>query len=194
MKLKYFGHLMRRKDLLEKSLMLGTIDGKRRRDQQRMRWLDGVTEAVGVNLSGLQGIVKDRKAWRNVVHGVTMDLKDFKYDGQHVIEVDEGNTAVIACDLPESHPKAQVRYSVKQEWLEASRDNYLIMPSGNLQIVNASQDDEGTYKCAAYNPVTQEIKTSVSSERLRVRRKSPVLNIGFHEYWVPCHVVLSPFC
>ncbi|KFP99823.1 Brother of CDO, partial [Haliaeetus albicilla] len=100
------------------------------------------------------------------------DLKDFKFDGQHVIEVDEGNTAVIACDLPESHPKAQVRYSVKQEWLEASRDNYLIMPSGNLQIVNASQEDEGTYKCAAYNPVTQEVKTSVSSERLRVRRST----------------------
>ncbi|KAJ7320292.1 hypothetical protein JRQ81_019803 [Phrynocephalus forsythii] len=100
------------------------------------------------------------------------NLKDFKYYGQHVIEVDEGNTAVIACDLPESHPKAQVRYSVKQEWLEASRDNYLIMPSGNLQIVNASQDDEGTYKCAAYNPVTQEVKTSVSSERLRVRRST----------------------
>lgn len=52
-----------------------------------------------------------------------------------------------------------------------STDNYLIMPSGNLQIVNASQEDEGTYKCAAYNPVTQEVKTSVSSERLRVRRK-----------------------
>ncbi|XP_077198109.1 brother of CDO isoform X2 [Paroedura picta] len=100
------------------------------------------------------------------------NLKDFKYDGQHVIEVDEGNTAVIACDLPESHPKAQARYSVKQEWLETSRDNYLIMPSGNLQIVNASQDDEGTYKCAAYNPVTQEVKTSVSSERLRVRRST----------------------
>ncbi|XP_009865398.1 PREDICTED: brother of CDO [Apaloderma vittatum] len=100
------------------------------------------------------------------------NLKDFKFDGQHVIEVDEGNTAVIACDLPESHPKAQVRYSVKQEWLEASRDHYLIMPSGNLQIVNASQEDEGTYKCAAYNPVTQEVKTSVSSERLRVRRST----------------------
>ncbi|XP_071416840.1 brother of CDO isoform X2 [Pithys albifrons albifrons] len=100
------------------------------------------------------------------------NLKDFKFDGQHVIEVDEGNTAVIACDLPESQPKAQVRYSVKQEWLEASRDNYLIMPSGNLQIVNASQEDEGTYKCAAYNPVTQEVKTSVSSERLRVRRST----------------------
>lgn len=52
------------------------------------------------------------------------DLKDFKFDGQHVIEVDEGNTAVIACDLPESHPKAQVRYSVKHEWLEASRGEH----------------------------------------------------------------------
>ncbi|KAF7251252.1 ICOS ligand [Varanus komodoensis] len=62
MKLKSFGHLMRRKDSLEKSLMLGTIDGKRRRGRQRMRWLDGVTEAVGVSLSGLQGMVEDRKA------------------------------------------------------------------------------------------------------------------------------------
>uniref|UniRef100_A0ABI7XHL0 BOC cell adhesion associated, oncogene regulated n=1 Tax=Felis catus TaxID=9685 RepID=A0ABI7XHL0_FELCA len=100
------------------------------------------------------------------------NLQDFKLDVQHVIEVDEGNTAVIACHLPESHPKAQARYSVKQEWLEASRDNYLIMPSGNLQIVNASREDEGTYKCAAYNPVTQEVKTSGSSDRLRVRRSA----------------------
>ncbi|EHH16061.1 hypothetical protein EGK_11296 [Macaca mulatta] len=103
---------------------------------------------------------------------IPLDLEDFKLDVQHVIEVDEGNTAVIACHLPESHPKAQVRYSVKQEWLEASRGNYLIMPSGNLQIVNASQEDEGMYKCAAYNPVTQEVKTSGSSDRLRVRRST----------------------
>ncbi|KAF7253367.1 Claudin-10 [Varanus komodoensis] len=68
MKLKYFGHLMRGKDSLENSLMLGSIDDKRRRGRQRMRWLDGVTEAVGVSLSGLQGMVEDRKAWRNVVH------------------------------------------------------------------------------------------------------------------------------
>lgn len=55
-----------------------------------------------------------------------------------------------------------------------SSDNYLIMPSGNLQIVNASQEDEGMYKCAAYNPVTQEVKTSGTSDRLRVRRKGRV--------------------
>uniref|UniRef100_A0A8D2J217 Reverse transcriptase domain-containing protein n=1 Tax=Varanus komodoensis TaxID=61221 RepID=A0A8D2J217_VARKO len=69
-KLKYFGHLMRRKDSLEKTLMLETIDGKRRRGQQRMRWLDGVTGEMGVSLGGLRGMVEDRKAWRNVVHVV----------------------------------------------------------------------------------------------------------------------------
>ncbi|KAF7241994.1 Kelch-like protein 1 [Varanus komodoensis] len=72
MKLRYFGHLMRKKDSLEKSLMLGTIEGKRRRGRQIMRWLDGVTEAVGESLGGLRGMVEDRKAWRNVVHGVVM--------------------------------------------------------------------------------------------------------------------------
>ncbi|KAF7250820.1 Stromelysin-1 [Varanus komodoensis] len=77
MKLKYFGHLMRRKDSLEKTLMLGTIDGKRRRGRQRMRWLHGVTEAVGVSLSGLRGMVEDRKAWKNVVHGVALGLLYF---------------------------------------------------------------------------------------------------------------------
>ncbi|XP_048030606.1 brother of CDO isoform X1 [Megalobrama amblycephala] len=99
-------------------------------------------------------------------------LRDFEPDDQQEIEVDEGNTAVIECHLPESQPKAQVRYSVKQEWLETSKGNYLIMPSGNLQIANATQDDEGPYICAAYNPVTQEVKTSTSTDRLRIRRST----------------------
>ncbi|XP_047423981.1 brother of CDO isoform X2 [Mugil cephalus] len=99
-------------------------------------------------------------------------LRDFEPDDQQEIEVDEGNTAVIECHLPESQPKAQVRYSVKQEWLETSKGNYLIMPSGNLQIANATRDDEGPYKCAAYNPVTQEVKTSTSADRLRIRRST----------------------
>ncbi|KAM9839153.1 brother of CDO [Aulostomus maculatus] len=99
-------------------------------------------------------------------------LRDFEPDDQQEIEVDEGNTAVIECHLPESQPKAQVRYSVKQEWLETSKGNYLIMPSGNLQIANATQEDEGPYKCAAYNPVTEEVKTSTSADRLRIRRST----------------------
>ncbi|XP_072234441.1 brother of CDO [Leuresthes tenuis] len=99
-------------------------------------------------------------------------LRDFEPDDQQEIEVDEGNTAVIECHVPESQPKAQVRYSVKQKWLIKSKGNYLIMPSGNLQIANATRDDEGPYKCAAYNPVTQEVKTSTSTDRLRIRRST----------------------
>ncbi|XP_041269887.1 cell adhesion molecule-related/down-regulated by oncogenes [Onychostruthus taczanowskii] len=99
-------------------------------------------------------------------------LADFDALGTAAVAAEEGGTALIGCKVPESHPKAQVRFQVRGKWLEQSTDNYLILPSGNLQILNVSLEDKGSYKCAAYNPVTHDLRVELTARKLTVTRPS----------------------
>ncbi|XP_036049282.1 cell adhesion molecule-related/down-regulated by oncogenes isoform X3 [Onychomys torridus] len=104
-------------------------------------------------------------------------LGDFDSSTMHVITAEEKNTGFIGCRVPESNPKAEVRYKIRGKWLNYSTGNYIILPSGNLQILNVSSKDKGSYKCAAYNPVTSELKVEPTGRKLLVSRPS---SDGFH--------------
>ncbi|NXL65626.1 CDON protein, partial [Chordeiles acutipennis] len=99
-------------------------------------------------------------------------LAHFETSVKPAVAAEEGGTAFIACRVPESNPKAQVRFQARGKWLEQSTDNYLILPSGNLQILNVSLEDRGSYKCAVYNPVTHDLRVEPTGRKLVVTRSS----------------------
>ncbi|XP_054549164.1 cell adhesion molecule-related/down-regulated by oncogenes isoform X2 [Talpa occidentalis] len=99
-------------------------------------------------------------------------LGDFGSSTKPVITAEEKSTGFIGCRVPESNPKAEVRYKIRGKWLKHSTENYLILPSGNLQILNVSLEDKGSYKCAAFNPVTHELKVEPIGQKLLVSRAS----------------------
>ncbi|KAF7245552.1 Ubiquitin-conjugating enzyme E2 variant 3 [Varanus komodoensis] len=141
MKLKYFGQLMRRKDSLEKSLMLGTIDGKRRRGRQRIRWLDGVTEVVGVSLSGLRGMVEDRKAWRNVVHGV-MKVEVMTYVSWKMSGFPKNRVIGIGCNLDSVRFQYIITNQLKTQ--TSGKNNWIIGEQGENKVTAWSASNSVT--------------------------------------------------
>ncbi|XP_060779498.1 cell adhesion molecule-related/down-regulated by oncogenes isoform X2 [Neoarius graeffei] len=106
------------------------------------------------------------------------DIKEFGQTHQRSLVEKEGNIAVIQCQLPWSNPPALPRYRIRGKWLEESTDEYLILPSGNLQIVSVSPEHQGMYKCGAYNPVTREVKVESYGTKLLVKNSNGPTSMG----------------
>uniref|UniRef100_A0A8C5MT37 Cell adhesion associated, onco regulated n=1 Tax=Leptobrachium leishanense TaxID=445787 RepID=A0A8C5MT37_9ANUR len=100
-------------------------------------------------------------------------LGEFDPLARFSVTAQEGGSALIGCRIPDSNPKPHIRYKIRGKWVDKSTDKFLVLPSGNLQILNVSEEDRGSYKCAAYNSVTEELKVNPATYRLIINRSPP---------------------
>ncbi|XP_038362603.1 cell adhesion molecule-related/down-regulated by oncogenes isoform X3 [Canis lupus familiaris] len=153
-------------------------NGKRLdRNMEQIKIHQGTLTILSLNpsLSGSYQCVANNSIGAIVSSPATVStavLGDFGSAAKHVVTAEEKSTGFIGCKVPDSDPKAEVRYKIRGKWLKQSTENYLILPSGNLQILNVSLEDKGSYKCAAFNPVTHELKVEPTGRKLLVNRPS----------------------
>nr|XP_055161122.1 cell adhesion molecule-related/down-regulated by oncogenes isoform X2 [Nyctereutes procyonoides] len=153
-------------------------NGKRLdRNMEQIKIHQGTLTILSLNpsLSGSYQCVANNSIGAIVSSPATVStavLGDFGSAAKHVVTAEEKSTGFIGCKIPDSNPKAEVRYKIRGKWLKQSTENYLILPSGNLQILNVSLEDKGSYKCAAFNPVTHELKVEPIGRKLLVSRLS----------------------
>ncbi|XP_076968623.1 cell adhesion molecule-related/down-regulated by oncogenes isoform X2 [Tamandua tetradactyla] len=154
------------------------LNGKRLdRNMEQIKIHQGTLTILSLNpsLSGSYQCIANNSVGAIVSGPATVSaavLGDFDSSTKHIITAEEKSSGFIGCKVPDSNPRAEVRYKIRGKWLKHSTDNYLILPSGNLHILNVSLEDRGSYKCAAFNPVTQELKVEPTGQKLLVSRRS----------------------